>query len=320
MTQDPFFRQMKPFPQLIMLMGITVALAIIFSLIAHVLIKLIFGFSVEEILQLSHHLEDSRSVAALKVVQITSQIGIFLLPPILFAKFTQTASITQYYHIRPPGNPYSAGWAIMSVFTIIPLIGALSYWNMSIDLPESLGGIEQWMQDKEEANTAIMKAFLNTGTVAGLLLNLLMIAILPALGEELIFRGALQKVLHRLFSNPHAGIFATALIFSAVHMQFYGFLPRFVLGLLLGYAYFFSKNLWMPIIIHFVNNAFAVTLAFLYYNDHIQQNYNELALNTKAFPAVLSLLLTAYVVYRIYLNESATPPGKRIDYGAGSRH
>lgn len=310
MTQDPFFRQMKPFPQLIMLTGITVALAIIFSLVAQLLIKLIFGFSVNEIMELSQNLDNSRSVAALKVAQITSQIGIFLLPPVLFARFTQTAPLAHFFHLRPLRNPRSAGWTIISVFTIIPLIGALSSWNMSMELPVSLEEIERWMQHREESANAIMKAFLNTTTMWGLLLNLLMIAILPAIGEELIFRGALQKVLNRLFANPHAGIFATALIFSAVHMQFYGFIPRFALGLLLGYAYFLSKNLWVPIIIHFVNNAFAVILAFLYYNEHIQKNYNELALNTKALPAVLSLLLTAYAVYRIYLNESGQASGK----------
>ncbi|MFO8053840.1 MAG: CPBP family intramembrane glutamic endopeptidase, partial [Bacteroidales bacterium] len=131
--------------------------------------------------------------------------------------------------------------------------------------------------------------------------------LLPAIGEELLFRGVLQQLLSKLFANVHLGILVTAILFSAIHMQFFGFLPRIVLGLVLGYAFYLSGNIWMPVVIHFVNNAFAVVIAHLYYNDLIQQNFDEFGITTKALPVILSVILTLYVFYRIHINERKPP-------------
>jgi membrane protease YdiL (CAAX protease family) len=93
-------------------------------------------------------------------------------------------------------------------------------------------------------------------------INLIMIAVLPALGEEFIFRGVFQKIFCRLFGSGHIAIWITAFIFSFVHLQFFGFLPRFILGLLFGYLFYWSRTLWLPVIAHFVNNAVPTFIAY----------------------------------------------------------
>ncbi len=96
-----------------------------------------------------------------------------------------------------------------------------------------------------------------------MLFNLLVMALIPALGEELIFRASVQQMLVQWFKKPHVAVIITAVFFSAVHVQFYGFLPRLLLGLLLGYVYFFTGNLWYAILLHFINNAFTVCIYFM---------------------------------------------------------
>jgi membrane protease YdiL (CAAX protease family) len=118
------------------------------------------------------------------------------------------------------------------------------------------------MIEKEKTADNLINSLINTGNSGVLILNLLTIAFIPAIAEELIFRGVLQKIFGRLFKSGHAGIWFTAFLFSTVHFQFFGFVPRFILGLAFGYLYFWGGSLWLPVIAHFVNNAFPVVFNF----------------------------------------------------------
>jgi len=103
-----------------------------------------------------------------------------------------------------------------------------------------------------------------TDSVGNLLLNLLLIAALPAIGEEFFFRGALHDIFKRLFRNDHVAVWVGALLFSAGHVQFYGFFPRLLLGAFFGYLLVRTKNIWVSVLAHFANNAAVVLLAFVY--------------------------------------------------------
>ena len=126
-----------------------------------------------------------------------------------------------------------------------------------------MAGIEQWMKETEENAEKFTKAFLKMETTGDLLLNMVMIALIPAIGEELLFRGVLQRLFSEWTKNAHWGVFIAAVLFSAIHIQFYGFLPRMVLGVLFGYLFIWSRSLWLPIFGHFVNNGAAVIFAYL---------------------------------------------------------
>jgi uncharacterized protein len=126
-----------------------------------------------------------------------------------------------------------------------------------------MSSVEIWMQDSEKQANQVTEAFLSTSSLITVFSNIVMIAILPALGEELLFRGIVQQLIKKIAGNAHAAIWISAAIFSALHMQFFGFLPRMVLGAMFGYMLEWSGTLWLPIIAHFVNNATAVIAYYL---------------------------------------------------------
>lgn len=304
MKQYLFLKDMKPFSRLLLFIAIVVVMALFFSLLSFVITRFIYNIGPAELNNLSENLHIQVFVSAMKTLQIISQIGIFVIPPVLYAVLTY-GDITGYFKFHKPKTPTSILWVIAGVFTLMPLVGVLTEWNMNIDLPENISRIEKWMKNYQEQNQAIMEAFLNTGTLSGLLVNLLMIAVLPAIGEELLFRGVGQQLLHQIFRNGHLAIFVTAILFSAFHMQFYGFFPRFLLGLALGYAFFFSGNIWLPIIMHFVNNGISVVAAYYFYNDKIKVNYKEIGFTDNNLILILSIILTVYVFYRLRQNEAS---------------
>lgn len=303
MSQEPFFKDMKPFAQLLVFAAIVVFSALLFSLLASVFINLIYGYSFDEIGNLSRQLDDQTAVSALKLMQGLSQVGLFVLPPLVFAMLTQKEGLAGFFRLKKTEEPLTLVWAFAGVFTILPLIGILSQWNMNMDLPDSMAGTEEWMKRSEDAAAKITEAFLSVGSVKGLLVNVLVIGVLPAIGEELLFRGGLQQMFTKMGAGKHIAIILTAALFSAFHMQFYGFLPRFALGLSLGYAFYLSGNLWIPILMHFVNNTFSVIAAWLFHKEQIGQNYDEIGITQNIIPIVLSVILTVYVLYRIRTNE-----------------
>ena len=169
-----------------------------------------------------------------------------------------------------------------------------------MQLPESLAGLEQWMKELEMRATSLTESFITYTTIAGFLANLLILAILPALGEELIFRGILQPGLTSILRNRHLAIVVTALLFSAMHMQFYGFLPRFLLGLLFGYFFLWTKNIWTAIWAHFLNNATAVIMAFLADRKITSIDYEKFGQTSGTFVVIASAfsLLLVFLLYK----------------------
>ncbi len=128
-----------------------------------------------------------------------------------------------------------------------------------------------------------------------LIIALFVIAVLPAIGEELVFRGLIQNELKRLTQNVHVAIWVSALLFSAFHLQFFGFVPRLLLGALFGYLYYWSGNLSMAVLAHFTNNAVAVFSLYYYQQGTLEYN----AESTEAFP--LSVILTSGVFTSLLL-------------------
>ncbi|MCU0318006.1 MAG: CPBP family intramembrane metalloprotease [Amoebophilaceae bacterium] len=145
-------------------------------------------------------------------------------------------------------------------------------WNAVITLPHWLKTFEIWAQEKEAALqkiTTLLTTFRSLEELGG---AIVVIGVIPAIGEELLFRGLVQKICHELTSNIHLAIGISAFIFSAIHLQFYGFLPRFLLGTLFGYIYWWTKDLLFPIAAHFFNNAFTLIILFLHQRGLIEQD------------------------------------------------
>jgi membrane protease YdiL (CAAX protease family) len=164
--------------------------------------------------------------------------------------------------------------AVVFVIVILPFTNFLSYFNTNLHLPAFLSGLEDFFRNQETKMTEIMESLLKPGGMGGLFVNLIVIAVIPAIGEELTFRGVIQKLLTRWFGHAHWAILITAFLFSAMHIQFLSFLPRFFLGIVLGYLFFWSKSIWLTMLVHFINNAIAVVF-YHYYFGGLTGNFME---------------------------------------------
>lgn len=137
-------------------------------------------------------------------------------------------------------------------------------WNSNLSMPDFLKGFESWAREKEDIAAGLTTYLTQFDTFGHFVLAFFVIAILPGIGEELVFRGMLQPELQRATGNIHAAIWISAIMFSAIHMQFFGFVPRMLLGVLFGYLYYWSGNILIPMLAHFVNNGFSVLMVYLY--------------------------------------------------------
>jgi len=256
------FSRFHPLGQLALLLGFVISGFGVFSLVMSLFgIALLGESGLAEIASLSNSSPENVRLF-LKWMQGFVQIGMMLLPALIFAyfygrkpfKMLRIRKIRQYWHILI---------AIVLPFILLPLIGLLAEWNNAMTFPAPYAALEQYLRNMESAAAEMTKVFLHAETVYGLLLNLLIIAVIPAISEEFLFRGVLQNIFKQWFRNVHWAVIVTALIFSAVHGQFFGFLPRFVLGLMLGYLFVMTRSIWAPVIAHFVNNGTATVVAFL---------------------------------------------------------
>ncbi|MEX2233473.1 MAG: CPBP family intramembrane glutamic endopeptidase [Cyclobacteriaceae bacterium] len=172
-------------------------------------------------------------------------------------------------------------------------------WNAELDFPGFASKFENWAREYEDS-AAELTRFITTFDSAGeLVFALIIIAILPAIGEEIVFRGLIQNELYRGTKNIHVSIWFAAFLFSAIHFQFFGFIPRLLLGALFGYLYYWSGNLMLAIVAHFVNNAVSVVALYLYQQGKFTFDV-ESQESAPANVVIMSALLTAGLLYYFY--------------------
>ena len=249
----------KPVMQLLLITMLCIFFAVVFSLIATLLVVLLFGFNMQSFSDYSN----PNVIEGLKFFQLVSAIGVFVLPPFVYGIIVTKKPLTAL-SLNKGSLPIN--WLMVLVLMIVatPFISWLVEFNQQLVLPEFLAPLERWMKQSEQRAEVLTKLFLTFNGVGSFLYILLIVAIIPAFGEELLFRGAVQKILVKSFKNYHVAIWLTAILFSALHMQFFGFLPRMLLGALFGYIFYWSGSLWLPILGHFLNNGSVVILSFLY--------------------------------------------------------
>jgi uncharacterized protein len=210
-------------------------------------------------------------IRGLQVVQFTS---LFLVPPVLCATFF-SLDTKKYLGLKKPSNVFYFIVAAGAMIVALPFVQYLGELNRAIPFPAK---IEKWMKEGEDEAARTTIALLSKQNIKDLILNVFFIAGLAAVGEELFFRGMIQRLFIKMFKNPWPGIIIAAFLFSAMHMQFYGFLPRFLLGILLGAVYWYSGSLWTAIVAHFVYDALVIVL--VYFNPEMLKEGNSTAAAT----------------------------------------
>jgi len=305
---------MKPFSQLIFAIFVMVASVLIFIVIAVLVAIPFFGMS-GVMDSISAGANTPESINFLKYFQVVQSIGLFVVPPFILAHLYH-GSIGEYLQINRSTKPNSYLFAAISLLFVIPFINFLGAINSQMSFPESLSGIENWMRSMEDAAELMVEKFMKVETISGLMFNIFMIAILPALGEELMFRGVIQRILTTWTKNYHWGIWITAFLFSAMHMQFYGFLPRMALGAMFGYLLVWTGTMWVPILAHFVNNTMGVLGYYLIGKGVISKDVEEWGTGTEQIPLVLfSMATVGLLLFLIYRSEhsKAKMPANQVD-------
>ena len=242
-------------------------------------------------------------VNALKWSQIVSAIFTFIIPSWLFSVFVSDNSGI-FLKLKQGSSFILFLLSGIAMIVALPLINWLSVLNEQLPLP-------QWAHDMEAQAEKLTDAFLKMDTIGDLILNIIMVGLLAAVGEEMLFRGSIQRVLGDIIKNKHIVIWVAAALFSAFHMQFAGFIPRMFIGALLGYLFEWTGSLWVPIFVHFTNNSFAVAITYLSAKGFVSADIDKIGVNDQqekifVYASIALLIPIIYTIYRITKVKTVT--------------
>ncbi|MDA3910315.1 MAG: CPBP family intramembrane metalloprotease [Bacteroidales bacterium] len=279
-------------------------LAFIGLLVSQVLTAVVLAFFPNEIL--GNSIDSATiNISVIKIIQIISSVGIFLLPAYIIA-FISTPDPTWFLKINLRPKWRNIFLTTLLVFSSIAIINLMATWNANLKLPDSMANLEGIIQRMEKTAMQMQQRMLNVDGIGGVLVNIVVIAVFPAVTEELFFRGILQRLLRNWVKNAHVAILVTGILFSFAHFQFYGFVPRMFLGIVLGYLLFLTNNLWIPIFAHFLNNSLAVLGYYFYYKTDKDFNPDELGTSWDSPYLYVSILLFAFVSFYFFRQKRKT--------------
>lgn len=289
--------QPSPAIQLIIFIGITIGAMLIGYLLGALVIFAVYGL--ETLMQLAQlNLSNPDTINALWILQVVSTTIPLFIAPVFFANVI----------VKQPREYLRPAWGfppmlLVLVFCIMfissPLIEFLANINQKMSFPPSLKFIYDWMREKEDTAQKLTGILLQMKTVGSMIRNVIIVGLLTAVAEEFMFRGVIQTIFTRWTKNYHAAIWITAILFSSFHMEFFGFLPRLMLGALLGYMVAWSGSIWPAVWGHFINNGTAVVVTYLYQHKKIKVNPDDQHMfNYAAY--IFSLIIVLFLLFMYY--------------------
>lgn len=198
------------------------------------------------------------------------------------------------------------GFAVVVYALAIPALNQIVYWNQEMHLPEMFASFEEWCREMERLAEEQTEGLLSSTSIFDTLMNILIIAVLTGIGEEFFFRGGLQRMLTYCKVDHHVAIWTAAVVFSAIHFQFFGFIPRVLLGAWFGYLYWWSGSIWLNAFAHALNNSLVIVSAWLINMGYLSEEFDMLGVATDTFPW-LALLSTMAVAALITLRSKLLP-------------
>lgn len=266
----PFFEGKNRMIQILFLLVFVLAGTIVFSALGQLIAYAVY--------HTMNMYDASNPAGFIRITQAFGSVGMFLAPALLFA-FCQDGKLLSYNDARQKPYYLLVNITLVLSIVIIPLIAAIAQWNESLQLPQSLSRLNEWMRHLDEEASSIMTILTFNHTYGTLIANLFVMALLPALCEEFIFRGTIQQFIFKWSNKPHLAIWVTAVLFSIIHFQFSGFVPRMLLGAYLGYLFYWSRSIWLPFLAHFLHNALSLIIEYTFQGRGIyvdQMNYTEI--------------------------------------------
>lgn len=266
-----------------------------------------FGIGPEELLTLvSNFRNNPDSKYIMFFLQGGAAIGAFVIAPLYYLRRFENKNLSAFFnkraaHIIPVLLTVFITLFFMNVNTL------LIEWNTGINFPDWLSWLEEILIAQEEQARELTRTLTRFSSVSDFLIAILVVAVIPGFGEELVFRGLFQNTFQRIFVNPHAAIWVTAFIFGALHFQFYGLVPRMFLGAIFGYLYYWSGSLLLPMLAHFINNSFGLSMLYLHQLGEIEQDVSEAP--SLPYSYILVFLLLGIFCFWYYRSFFLKPVG-----------
>ncbi len=243
---------------------------------------------------------------AMLLLQGTVSLVGLIIVPVLFITLLERKKLKPFFPAQPNTLFVLMIISVLGISFLLA-ISPIGEWNMNVKFPEFMSGFENWARSEEDRLAKFTKLLTQFDSIGGLLVGILVIGLLPAVGEELVFRGMLQREVWRSTNNIHLSIWVSAIIFSAIHMQFFGFFPRMLLGALFGYLYYWSDNLLIPMFAHFFNNSFAVIMLYLFRHDLTKLDVEDTT--AAPWPIVLTaMLVVGVLLFLVWKHYQDNPP------------
>jgi membrane protease YdiL (CAAX protease family) len=281
--------------QVVLFFGMALGLFVVIGFTGSLVLSKITGISILEVQNIENwDFKQPGQMTFMRGMLALQFLGLFLIPTLLFGYFSDPYP-AHYLGLKPPSKNIYWIIALVALLLAIPLIDYIGVLNQKINFG---GELQKWVQGSEEKAAKQTKALLSGRAPSDLVLNLIFIALFAGIGEELLFRGVLQRLFIKAFKSPWAGIVIAAFLFSFFHFQFLGFFPRFVLGIVLGALYWYSGSLYTAMLAHFVYDGFIVTL--LYFKPELANNPEASMFNQSGI-AVMALLSAVAVGFLFWL-------------------
>lgn len=311
-TQSEIAKRKNWLLSLIVIVLVTIGTLILLQGIALAFMPTLFNITLEEIMSLmtgNYDVPNGR-MAMLFVQGIGSGIG-FWVAAWIITRFIEKADL-RWDIQKARFNVKNLSVALVITFGAMLFNGLLVYWNANLSLPESMSGLENWMMEMETQLMELTKFLTDFQSIPELLTGILVIGVFAGIGEEMFFRGLIQPKMKHYTNSAHWGVWLTAIIFSAIHVQFYGFLPRVFLGALFGYLYLYSGSLLYPILAHIFNNGLTVIVIYMANQGII--DFDLESTDTVSYPAAILGLLVLMVGF-FYFKKINQPKDGELDQG-----
>ncbi|MCL2650413.1 MAG: CPBP family intramembrane metalloprotease [Candidatus Azobacteroides sp.] len=246
------------------------------------------GFSSEIVNDLLQHINEDAQLMRQSLFFQT--VCGFFFPALIFARFFSDDA-KEYLAMEQGISGSVAALTILSIIFALPILNVIVYLTQQIPLPDFMKAVESQIVEWENQAQHEIEAMLITDKYLTFLINLLIVAVLAAVGEEFLFRGILQNIFGKIIKNPHAVIWTVAFIFSLVHLQFFGFFARMLLGAYLGYLLYYSKSIWLPVLAHSVNNALGVISYYSIKDPELLKKMDQVGVGPTFWVSLVSLVL-----------------------------
>jgi membrane protease YdiL (CAAX protease family) len=300
----PWLAPYSPLVKLLFLLVLSITVLSVFLFFGGLLVEALWGFNIFDNPEVLSEYSIPFVIDANRLILLFQHLGLFILPGLIFLRVS--TGYPNAYIIRKGSISLNVlGLTLVLLIAFMPIINFLVAWNESIQFPGFLASLEESFQTMELAAQELTQAILTIETPVEWVVMIFLVAVLPAFGEELIFRGIVQKLFSIQFKNYHLGIWATAFLFSAMHLQFYGFIPRMILGAIFGYLMVYSGSIIYPMLAHFLNNFLSLIVVHYVSRGNLDPEFETFGASLQWEYILPGAILFGYAMFLLYRKRQA---------------